>query len=210
MSVSPIVVEKILKNYREKPKHHFVVGCEQLLERGFSVENVNFVRERKGLSFAMPHVFVEFRKNSTPAERNYAWHPEIESWLISHHGKAINDENEIERMGYYLRFLFEDVPCQFGEGFINSILAERLGEYCKGSEIVAEKLSRVTKNLPFKNSVHYKIATEFLDDCLVKVIEALAKLDYSKPDVTNILEGAIAYFLDERFSITNRKNLGFD
>ncbi len=34
-------------------------------------------------------------------------------------------------------------------------------------------------------------------------------LGYSQPEAEEILVGGLAYYLDERFSITNRKLLGF-
>lgn len=36
------------------------------------------------------------------------------------------------------------------------------------------------------------------------------KLRYSREEAETILAGAIAYYLDERFSITNRELLGFE
>ncbi|QTA91835.1 hypothetical protein [Desulfonema magnum] len=36
------------------------------------------------------------------------------------------------------------------------------------------------------------------------------KLNYTREEAETVLAGAIAYYLDERFSITNRELLGFD
>jgi len=125
---------------------------------------------------------------------------------------AISPDNETERFGLMLKGLLERPGIRFGNAIFNTVLLGMLRDGGFGArKEVREKLERIThRPHPHKNGLPSEPCAEMIRGRLQKCgTDLTQKLGYNREDAETVLAGAIAYYLDERFSITNRKLLGF-
>lgn len=168
-----------------------------------------FIRRRQGLSWEPAKLQVSIPDGTPPViEPPVLWELRLDDWLIARGAKAPTATNEAERFGFRLGWLLEPIEERYGGSYFNSALHAYLSDEFSSQPSVRHKL----------DAVHaYPDTTEDTRDCreqvegvLVKVAHDLAgPLQYSRPLAERILADAIAYYLDDRFSITNRELLGF-
>jgi hypothetical protein len=168
-----------------------------------------FIRRRQGLSWE-PAKFQISVPGATPPviELPVLWELRLDDWLIARGAKAPTPSNEAERFGFRLGWLLEPIEERYGGSYFNSALYAYSSDKFSSKPSVRQKL----------DAVHaYPDTTDDTQDCmeqiegvLVKVAHDLAgPLEYPRPVAETILADAVAYYLDDRFSITNRKLLGF-
>jgi len=201
-------IVKYLNGESIEMPHPFVDECDRLDQNGYSIVNVRFYRERKGLSFLPAMLYVEFKKDTEGKTIHHDWHIDIEKWLLNKNVKAVSNENEAERMGYYLIQLFNDAPFELGEGYMNAVLMENLRD--DFGDVPA--LIQTLKEIPFyranKSSKFYSSAVEYIEKCYKTIIKPLIHMGYTKETTESIFYSSLIYFLDERFSLTNSRLLG--
>lgn len=185
-----------------------------LLESGRATRAVcDFWRKRQGLSFLPARIYVFFFDAAgEPVDKDqHDWDPELNQELLGLGVRARDAKNEGERMGMMFGVLFEGVRIDFGEGFFNAVLLEQL--HTSGLAAlppVAAVLTDIPSPSPLGDSPQHAACARAVDGVLSGAANVLTKrLGYSRDEATVILGLAMAYFLDERFSITNRRQLGF-
>jgi hypothetical protein len=98
---------------------------------------------------------------------------------------------------------------RFGDGFFNAVLVHRLrGEGFGEVSPTKETLAAIHEPRPAQGE-QAPICIEMVDEVLMTCNEDLKALSYDEATREAILVGALAYYLDERFNITNGRLLGF-
>jgi hypothetical protein len=174
---------------------------------------VDFERKRDGLSFGPARLIVYIidaageRVERSPEP----WDMEVNEDLVSIGAKAGSVENEVERAGYALKFQLEPAEVRYGDGYFNSMLVLMLTELGFAKIPSVERcLARTSAAAPSRDSMAFGNAQQDIKAALRAVGGQLTgSLEYSPETAQQILADAVAYYLDERFHITNRERLGF-
>ena len=168
-------------------------------------------RGRDGLTLLAPRLFVSFygvgdeivRQDEAP------WEPELEAWLIDEErARATTVENEMDRFSLLLKPAFRPILVRYGDGYFNSVLVASLREGPYGSDgEVADVLRAIHEDRPAGGS--RADCEQMIDHELGLAAKRLLVLyDGNVTVAAKILGGAIARYLDERFSVTNSRMLG--
>lgn len=188
------------KSYRRAPAVHHV--------------GVEVRRERDGLSLLPARLFVSFYREDGEIERQdeAPWEPELEEWLIdTEKARAEGRDNEKLRFSLLLKPALKPILARYGDGFFNSVLVTGLrnGPF-KGHPEVADMLASIHENRPEAGSASAWDCQNLIDHELSKAARRVLELyDQDRAAAEDILGGAIARYLDERFSVTNSRLLGF-
>lgn len=174
---------------------------------------LEFRRVRDGLGFSPAWLYVRQLDDAHKIiwDSDAQWEQVLDSDLISHRFRAFNPENEIERFGYALKAEFAPTENRFGDGYFSAVLIEMLRELGFQSQAgTKEKLDQIRENAPSRNSNGYRDCREMTKAVIEWVAFNLTnQLDYEVAEAKSILAGSLAYYLDERYSLTSRRLLGF-
>lgn len=172
-------------------------------------------RERRGIvGYGPAKLYVTFfdangEMIASPDEVD--WEPELDAELVRLKVRARTPANEAERTGLMFGRRFGQLGVEYGDGYVNAVLIERLHD--QGfAEVpsVADKLRRIHENKPSHDGRAYRACAEAIDGVIKSRAHALARdLGYPPDEAAAILGDAMAYFLDEEYSITSRSALGF-
>ncbi len=206
-------LHQLVKPLESRPLHGSVEFWHQKAQSLGGRVEVDFERKRDGISFQPAHLIVYVvdgngkRVECAPEP----WDQEVNEDLIAIGARATSVSNEVERLGYALKFKLEPVEVRYGDGYFNSMLVLMLEEFGFAAiPRVAHCLSRISTNSPSRASAFYDNARRDIETALREVGGQLtATLKYDDNTAEEILGDAVAYYLDERFHITNRERLGF-
>lgn len=171
-----------------------------------------FWRRRHGLDFGPARLFLFDAADSgrtPPIEID--WEPELDAELVRLKVKAKDPQNESERLGMMFGFRFGQLEAEYGNAFFNAVLYEQLQTSGFVSfPSVKEKLDQIHEYQPNRDGRSYSRCVDDINAVIKSNAQGLTRdLGYSPDQAKQILAGAIAYFLDEHYSITNRQMLGF-
>lgn len=172
--------------------------------------HVEFRREREGLSFRPARLYLEAaRRDGTTFSDREPWDEELNQELVAHGFAARDESNEVERFGYMLEARLQRLVVRFNDGFFNAVLVQYLKHngYAADPAILA-KLERVREYAPHQGEAASDCA-ERIENVLGTSAAELSLLGYDTAAGKRILHLAIAYYLDDRFTITNRRQLGW-
>jgi hypothetical protein len=165
-------------------------------------------RPREGIAFRSPRMFVTFYRAGDDARLDEAdWELELDTWLLKEHVKAKNVDNEKLRFTLRLKAAFRPIAVRFGDGYFNSVLVYLLRSNFAGREPLTQVLSSISE---YEAGGGSKQDCEELIDYEIGVIaRALMSLyDNDRTLAEDILIGALAQYMDERFHVTERRELG--
>jgi hypothetical protein len=168
-------------------------------------------RDRDGLILLPARLFVSFLgKNAELIRLDEApWEVELEDWLVDHEkARAVNVENEKLRFSLLLKPAMRPILTRYGDGYFNAVLTVVLheGPFSKHPEVV-DVLHHIHEDQPAGGSKEdCQALIEHVFTLFAKRL--LALYDGSREIAVDILGGAIARYLDDRFSVTNSKILG--
>jgi hypothetical protein len=167
-------------------------------------------RQRDGLAYLPTRMFVTFYGADGALSRHdeTEWDLELDSWLVTEHVKAADEDNEKLRFSLRLKAAFRPIAIRFGDGFFNSVLIYLLrGGPFANHQALAQVLGEIHE---YEAGGGSKIDCEELIDYELKVIaRELMGLYAHRAVAEEILAGAIAQYLDDRFHITEGRLLGF-
>ena len=169
-------------------------------------------RPRHGLAFRPAKISMHFydQAGSELLCDSEDWDDDLNTALVRRGIRAITPENEEERFGLALRTAFRKPVYRFGEGYFNSVMVTHLlNSPFADYPAVAEVLGQVTVSPPEIGSRSYSDCSEMIDLAIGgRALELLRDLHYERDQAESILAGALARYIDERFSVTNRRLLG--
>lgn len=183
-----------------------------LLDRPNSTgARVKIERERDGLVFEPARVYLKFfEAGQPPAEDDSEWNHEDDNVLVRWRVRAIDASNEALRFSLRLYEAFVNVEASFGSGFFNSNLVEQVktGPFAAHPQ-VADVLKEIRARELSERGHSYQKCQEMIHDVIRgRAIELMNSLGYTRDEAQEILARALAQYLDERFSVTNRRTLG--
>jgi hypothetical protein len=166
------------------------------------------------LGVAQTDMNLTFTDNGTtgPTE-TVAWDDDLNSGLVQLGVRAINTDQEAERFALALRGAFRRAERECGGGYFNSVLLEFLAD----SDLVrypeiAEILKHSHALAPSKEgngASRYSLCREMIADAISgRARELTGPLQYPQEEAKRILVAAIARYLDNRFSVSHRRQLG--
>jgi hypothetical protein len=174
---------------------------------------VELYRPREGLTFRPAQLYVHFiRKDGTrltPEKED--WDDVLNEGLLKLGVSAVSEENESARFALGLRAALAPIDARFGAAFFNSVLLEVVHETpLATAQAVAQVLDAIHRDNPYMEGNSYSDCKAMIMNVLRERVQELRDdLKYSDVKAEQILADALAQYLDERFSVTNRALLGW-
>jgi hypothetical protein len=185
------------------------------LDRPGTTAVLEVFRPEAGLGRAPAEMNVEFTEPGNPPHlETVQWDDELNAGLIQLHVRAVSQEQEAERFALGLRTAMRKAERQFGDGYFNSVLIDLL----KDSDLAADP--RIAEVLKYAAAIppsrdgrgahEYRLCRELIAEAISRRAQELTgPLNYSEGEAKPILVAALARYLDDRFSISARRRLGW-
>ncbi|EYF06440.1 hypothetical protein [Chondromyces apiculatus] len=179
----------------------------QRIRRGEKAQ-VEIERKRSGLSYGPAMLKIILNGNRRDVQQE-AWDTHLSQVLASAKVKAVSEENETLRLALMLSDWFEDPGRRFGDDYFNSVLVAYLKQGPLGeAPSVQDILRYVHANAPYKGGHHYVECRDEVNAIFQRAAQSLLATGYKRNEAERLLVQAVATFLDDRFSVTNRRMLG--
>jgi hypothetical protein len=142
------------------------------------------------------------------------WDDDLNAGLIQLKVRAPSPEGEAERFALGLRAAMRKAVREFGDGYFNSVLVDFLRRDTDFSDYpaVAEVLKHAHAIAPYCEGAaldRYRACRDMIRDAISRrASELTQELGYTHEQAVPILVGALARYLDERFSISSRRRFG--
>lgn len=172
---------------------------------------VEVLRDRDGLGFAPARLSVTvLDEHGNPAANDAEpWEPQLALVTAERGWQAPSITNEAVRVGLLLKTFFSQPEMRYGDGYFSSVLVEVL----RDSDLAREQ--KISDVLQFV-SVPPPAVSPSRDDCAENIKAVLGRvaqllvgpLKYPQGEAKTVVAESLAYFLDERFSITSGRLLG--
>lgn len=146
---------------------------------------------------------------ATAEEEPREWEYELNQWLVEKKVSAIDEDNEKLRFAVSLRAPLQAPMTKVGDGFFNSVLVELVNDAGLTNPELGEVLKYIRVPKPPKEGDGYLACRQWiLITTERKMYDLQVHLGYSPEQSGKILAGALARYLDHRFSVSSRKRLG--
>jgi hypothetical protein len=186
---------------------------ERRKAQGFGTAKVQVDRDRAALGFEPARLSLLFfdEQDRIHDRKTEPWDPELNDALVRRGIRAVDETNEIQRFGLGLAAALQHPENRYGDGFYNSVLMLEVDRSpFAGMKPVEGVRPYITTNSPYEGG-------HAAEDCRVLIQAALQgrwneltrQLLYDKTEAGRILAGALAYYLDERFSVSDGRKLGW-
>lgn len=176
------------------------------------IVRVEVVRPKDVLGYKSASIFLHWSIDGVEQPpQPYAWEAELNAELVRRGIRSVSPEAEQVRFGLALRDAFRRPEVRFGDGFFNAVLlmaVDELGfrEYPE----VAGVLKHITRSRPYTGGHGYGDCREMIVGIISwRANELVEALHYPEPDAKAILAGAMARYVDDRFTVTDRIRLGW-
>ena len=139
----------------------------------------------------------------------FPWDSEINEELIDLKVRSKDLESETSRFAIRLRDELAATESRYGNGFFNRVLVDLVTEsYLDKHPDIKDALDRAHSRQVERNSIYHECR-----DTIAYVIgkrsrELTRQLDYDETSMRKILSKAIARYIDNRFSLSQRKQMG--
>jgi hypothetical protein len=166
-------------------------------------------RERRGLEIDHPVLYVTLATGGREDLETETWSDDLHHGLVKLHVRAISDDNESLRFGIAFAGAFEPAEDRVGDGFFNSALIDVL-KHGPLAQQLDEQFLRIHVLTPSRDGRAYSDCRDLIVGAIRgRARELTRDLEYPEPRANKILGGALAIYLDDRFSITERRRLGW-
>ncbi len=179
----------------------------------FQEAKVEVIRPRGTLGHGPAKLYLHFYTKSgaeMDGPQPEDWDDELNTALIQRKIRAISVDNEKVRFSLGLRAALQGAEARFGDGYYNSVLVHHLlNSPFKDHPAVAEVLPHVYRNGIDPAFRTYSECRDMIDGAIRgRARELTNYLSYEIPEAEEVLATAVAQYLDDRFSVTNRRVLG--
>jgi hypothetical protein len=158
-----------------------------------------------------PEMNLQFTKDQKPQPlETLPWNDDLNVGLIQLGVRAVNQEQEAERFALGLRGALRKAEREFGDGYFNAVLLEFIkdSDFTNYNEL-AEVLRHAYAIPPYKEGRAYTLCREMIDGAIGERAHELTELlNYPQEEAKRILVSALARYLDQRFSVSNRRRMG--
>jgi len=181
----------------------------QKLKQDGAILRVEVRRKRRGLDVEHPVLYVTIAIGGENQLEREAWSDELHRGLVKLGVQAISVANESLRFGIAFTGAFEPAEDRVGDGYFNSVLIDVLTHGPLAKRLEAE-LARIHVLVPSRDGRSYADCKELILGAIRgRARELSHDLKYDEPRANAILGDALALYLDDRFSITSRRELGW-
>ena len=183
--------------------------CKRRKEAGDRIE-VELYRPDTGGGLSRTDLVVRrWEEDEEQKPEQVEWDDGVNAGLVDLGIKAINLEQEGERFALGIRAALRKVERRYGDGYLNAVLVDLLDEsdLCKGGEI-AEVRKYVYTNSPDRSRSYRDCRDLIANEIGGRSVELRKKLKYSPEEIKAVMTKALTIYLDERFSVSSRRQLG--
>jgi hypothetical protein len=203
-------LDKYFNSGAEEISHPRIVGWGALIKSEEISVQCEIFRKREGLTFTAPRIYLHHtikqtgQRTTDPEE----WDDVLNFWLIDNGVQAISPENEALRFGLMLRRMLQRAETRYGEGYFNAVLLGVISDGFSSDTEIKTMLGQIDPLQAHKGR-SYEEAVAMIESVFKECATLLKKLKYPVESAKNILTRAVGLYLDERFSITNLKLMGW-
>ncbi len=165
-------------------------------------------RPRATIGLAPTKIYVHLEQNGAQQPLDEAdWDEHLNEGLISLKVRAVDSEQEAQRFALGLRDALRPVEKELGNGYFNAVLLDvivdsKLDQYPE----ITEVLEFTYHDRTARGGQAYSRCREAISMAIsARARELTERLRYSADEAKNILVAALAGYLDERFSVTPRR-----
>lgn len=184
---------------------------EHQVKSEFGEARVEILRQRAPLGFEPAQLSLQFldKQGTIYDYKIEPWDAELNNALIDRKIRAVDTSNEIQRFGLGLGGAFEHPESRYGDGFFSAVLMRFVDQSpFVQMDAVQELRPYISTNRPYEGGHSAENCSEMIQAVLHdRWIELRDRLAYDQQDAEGILAGALAYYLDERFGITDGRKL---
>ncbi|HEX3659733.1 MAG TPA: hypothetical protein VHV55_28355 [Pirellulales bacterium] len=182
--------------------------CKSRKEAGDRIE-VELYRPDAGGSSQTGLVIHRWENEMEQTPYQVEWDDGVNAGLVDLGIRAINLQQEGERFAFSIRAALRHVERRYGDGYLSAVLVDLLDEsdLCKGGEIF-EVRKFVHAGRPERNRSYHACRDLIADEIGGRAVELRDKLAYRPDEVKTVMTKALAIYLDERFSVSSRRNFG--
>jgi hypothetical protein len=179
----------------------------------FQEAKVEVIRPRGPLGHRPAKLYLHFyAKSGAEMDRPHqeGWDDELNTALIQGGVRATSVDSEKVRFSLGIRAALQGAETRFGDGYYNGVLVHHiLNSPFKDHPAFAEILPHVYRSGIDPSFRTYSECRDMIDNAIRGRAKELTKyLNYGIPEAEDILATATAEYLDDRFSVTNRRVLG--
>lgn len=199
---------------RERDSHPLI----RLLDRHqgkpeFGTANVQINRPRAALGFEPARLSLLFfnKQGQMYDSKTEFWDADLNDALVDRKIRALDESNEVQRFGLGLAAALGPPENRYGDGFFSAVLMLVVDQSPFAKMDPVRELRRyISTNRPYEGSHAAEECSVMIQATLQdRWLELRRKLGYDKSDAERILARALTYYLDERFSITDGRKLGW-
>jgi hypothetical protein len=137
------------------------------------------------------------------------WDDDLNTGLVRLGVCAISADQEKDRFALGLRAAFRKPEKRFGDGYFNAVLVEFVRESdFAGRAETSEVLQHIYVARPHRGSGYEDCRQMIRDAIHGRGLELTKDLGYGVEEAVDLLSGALARYLNERFSVSRRRLLG--
>jgi hypothetical protein len=185
------------------------------LDHEGTTATLEVIRPEAVLGQFQPEMNLQFTEgeNLLPPE-TLPWDDDLNTGLIQLHVRAASANQEAERFALGLRAAMRKAEREFGDGYFNTVLVDLLKDSDLTSDPkIAEVLKHAVASLPSREgrgAQSYNLCRELIVDAIRgRALELTGLLNYSQEEAKRILVAALARYLDDRFTVSTRRRLGW-
>jgi hypothetical protein len=185
------------------------------LDQGASA-TLEVFRPEAPLGQSQPEMNLQFTEGGRPLPlETLPWDDDLNEGLIHQlHVRSTDAEREAERFALGLRAAMRKPVKEFGDGYFNSVLVDLLkGSDLTGDPRIAEVLKHAVAIPPSRDgrgAQSYNLCRELIAGAISgRARELTGDLRYTQDEAKRILLAALARYLDDRFTVSTRRRLGW-
>jgi hypothetical protein len=207
----PLLDDILSKSRADVPLHPRLSNWADRIRQSNQKPKLEVFRPVATFGSSAPEMVLHFCDNGVaPAIETLAWDDELNEGLIKLGVRSSDPANEAKRFALGLRAALRKVERQFGDGYFNAVLYELVTE------------SGLTRHAAIADVIKHAYALQAprdsrnYNDCREAIAFGIAgrmndledSLAYPPEDARSILTDALSEYLDERFSVSSRRQLG--
>lgn len=190
--------------------HPRVADIARGIERGKEYQ-VNVYRPAGMVGLVKTKIYINCQANGQHDPTiEHDWDEKLNKGLIQLGVRAIDPDNEAFRFAFGLRDALVSVEREFGNGYYNAVLLDLIKE----SDLdrypeIGEVLNHTYHDATERNEARYHRCRDAIAFGISgRARELVRGLKYSEDEAKGILSKAIASYIDNRFSVSSRRQMG--
>jgi len=174
---------------------------------------VEVLRPRDVLGFKPAKLYLHLLSEADQDVQPYQkedWDDALNAALVKREIRALSADNEKVRYTLGLRAALQAPETRFGDGYYNAVLVHHIVHSPFAGHPTVESIITHVYMTGIDPSFRTYAECRGLIDSAIRgrAMELVENLRYDIPEAEEILAAAVAQYLDERFSVTNRRIMG--